>query len=216
MLCIAACQPFGASLTDFTLQQIVLRFCAVVLIVGVHGLIVAASACALGDPGPRYDGRLKLNPLAHLDLIGFASGVLFSVGWIKPVAIDPGALRIGRIGLVVVVAAAALGVLILVEALQLVRPFVLPMLDDTTSTLFFALIETIGQLGIWFALVNLLPFPPFTGSHLLAALVPKTRELMRRFHIYFALLLVVIAATGVITRVLEPAYRVVAGILLRN
>jgi Zn-dependent protease len=115
-----------------------------------------------------------------------------------------------------VVAAGALGVLILVEALQLARPFVLPLLDDTTSTFAFALIENIGQLGIWFALVNLLPFAPFTGSHLLAALVPKTGELMRRFHIYFALLLVVIAATGVITRVLDPAYRVIAGILLRN
>jgi Zn-dependent protease len=203
-------------LTDFTLQQIVLRFCAVVLIVGVHGIVVAASAYALGDPGPRYDGRLKLNPLAHIDLIGFASGVLFSIGWIKPVAIDPGALRIGRIGVVVVIAAAALGVLTFIVALQTIRPLVLPLLDDTTSTLTFALIENIGQLGIWFALMNLIPLPPFTGSHLLSALVPKTGELMRRFHIYFALLLVVIAATGIITRALEPAYRVVAGIVLRN
>lgn len=203
-------------MTDFTLQQIVLRFFAVVLIVGVHGIVVAASAYALGDPGPRYDGRLKLNPLTHIDLIGFASGVLFSIGWIKPVAIEPGALRIGRMGLVVVVAAAAVSVLVFVEALQLVRPFVLPLLDDTTSTLAFALIETIGQLGIWFALVNLVPFPPLTGSHLLAALIPKAGEMMRRFHIYFALLLVVIAATGIVTRALEPAYRVVAGILLRN
>jgi len=203
-------------LTDFTLQQIVLRFCAVLLIVSVHGIVVAATAQALGDLGPRYDGRLKLNPLTHIDLIGSASGVLFSIGWIKPVAIDPGALRIGRIGVIIVVAAAALGVFILVEALQLVRPFLLPLLDDTTSTLAFALIETIGQLGIWFALVNLLPLPPFTGSHLLAALVPKTGELMRRFHIHFAILIAVIAATGVITRTLEPAYRAVAGIVLRN
>jgi Zn-dependent protease len=203
-------------LTDFTLQQIVLRFCAVLLIIGVHGAIVAATAQALGDPGPRYDGRVRLNPLAHIDLIGFASAVLFSIGWIKPVAVDPAALRIGRIGLLLVVAAAALGVLIVVEALQLVRPLVLPLLDDTTSTLTFALIENIGQLGIWFALANLLPFPPFTGSHLLSALVPKTGELMRRFHIYFALLIAVIAATGIVTRALDPVYRVVAGFVLRN
>jgi Zn-dependent protease len=203
-------------LTDFTLQQIVLRFFAMLLIVSVHGIVVAATAQMLGDPGPRYDGRLKLNPLAHIDLLGFASGVLFSIGWIKPIAIDPGALRIGRIGLVAVVAAAALGVLIFVEALQLVRPFVLPILDDTTSTLVFALIETIGQLGIWFALVNLLPLPPFTGSHLLAALIPKTGELTPRFHIYFALLLLALAATGIITRVLDPAHRVIADLVLRN
>ena len=213
---VAARQPLGASLTDFTLQQIVLRFCAMLLIVSVHGAVVATSAYALGDQGSRYDGRLKLSPLAHLDLIGFASAVLFSIGWIKPVAIDPGALRIGRFGLIVVIAAAALAVLILVEALQLVRPFLLPLLDDTTSTLIFALIETTGQLGIWFSLVNLIPLPPFTGSHLLAALIPKTGELMRRFYIYFAILIAIIAATGIITRALEPAYRVVAGFVLRN
>jgi hypothetical protein len=79
-----------------------------VLIVGVHGAAWwLGTACALGDQGPRYDGRLKLSPLAHIDLLGFASGVLFAVGWIKPVAIDPKALRIGRMGLVVVVATAA-------------------------------------------------------------------------------------------------------------
>jgi Zn-dependent protease len=100
--------------------------------------------------------------------------------------------------------------------LQLVRPLVLPVLGDTASTLTFALIETIGQLGIWFALVNLLPVPPLTGSHLLTALVPATGEIMRRFHIYFALLLAALAATGLITRALEPAYRMVADIVLRS
>jgi len=203
-------------LTDFTLQQVVLRFCAMLLLVGIHGLVVAATANALGDPGPRYDGRLRLSPLAHIDLLGLASGVLLSIGWIKPIAIDPAALRIGRIGIVVIVTAAAVGVLLVIVALQLVRPLVLPVLGDTASTLTFALIETIGQLGIWFALVNLLPVPPLTGSHLLTALVPATGEIMRRFHIYFALLLAALAATGLITRALEPAYRMVADIVLRS
>jgi len=203
-------------LTDFTLQQVVLRFCAMLLLVGIHGLVVAATANALGDPGPRYDGRLRLSPLAHIDLLGLASGVLLSIGWIKPIAIDPAALRIGRIGIVVIVTAAAVGVLLVIVALQLVRPLVLPVLGDTASTLTFALIETIGQLGIWFALVNLLPVPPLTGSHLLTALVPATGEIMRRFHIYFALLLAALAATGLITRALEPAYRTVAELVLRS
>jgi Zn-dependent protease len=203
-------------LADLTLQQIVLRFFALVLIVGVHGAVVAATACALGDPGPRYDGRLKLSPLAHLDLLGFASGVLFAIGWIKPIAIDPAALRIGRIGLIVIVATAAVAVLAFAEGLQLLRPLLLPFLSDTPSTLAFGLIETIGQLGIWFALVNLFPVPPLTGSYLLAALVPAAGEFMRRYHIYFALGLTALAATGIITRVLEPVYRMIADVILRS
>ena len=203
-------------MADFTLQQIVLRFCAMVLIVGIHGAVVAATACALGDPGPRYDERLRLSPLAHLDLLGFASGVLFGVGWIKPVAIDPAALRIGRIGVVVIVATAAIAILTIAVVLQLLRPLLLPFLGDTPSTLTFGLIETIGQLGIWFALINLFPAPPLTGSHLLTAFLPAAGEFMRRYHIYFALGLTALAATGIITRMLEPVYRVVAEIILRS
>jgi len=203
-------------LADFTLQQIVLRFCAMVLIVGLHGAVVAATACALGDPGPRYDERLRLSPLAHIDLLGFASGVLFSIGWIKPIAIDPTVLRIGRIGLVVIVMTAAIAVLAFAVALQLLRPLLLPFLSDTPSTLAFGLIETIGQLSMWFALVNLFPAPPLTGSHLLTALVPAAGKFIRRYHIYFALGLTVLAATGIITRTLEPVYRMVAEIILRS
>jgi Zn-dependent protease len=203
-------------LADLTLQQIVLRFFALVLIVGVHGAVVAATACALGDQGPRYDGRLKLSPLAHIDLLGFASGVLFSIGWIKPIAIDPATLRIGRLGLVVIVVTAAIAVLAFAVALQLLRPLLLPFLADTPSTLMFGLIETIGQLGIWFALINLLPVPPLTGSLLLTALTPAAGEFRRRYHIHFALALMALAATGLITRALEPVYRVVAEIILRS
>ena len=203
-------------MADFTLQQIVLRFCAMVLIVGVHGAVVAATAYALGDPGPRYDERLRLSPLAHLDLLGFASGVLFGVGWIKPVAIDPAALRSGRIGLVVIVATAAIAIVTFAVVLQLLRPLLLPFLGDTPSTLTFGLIETIGQLGIWFALINLFPAPPLTGSHLLTAFIPAAGEFMRRYHIYFALGVTALAATGIITRTLAPVYRMIAEIILRS
>ena len=203
-------------MADLTLQQIVLRVFALLLIVGLHGAAVAATACALGDQGPRYDGRLKLSPLAHLDLLGFASGVLFTIGWIKPVVIDPKALRIGRLGLVIIVVVAAVSILALALALQMLCPLLLPFLSDTPSTLTFGLIETIGQLGIWFTLINLFPVPPLTGGHLLTAFIPPAGEFMRRYHIYFALGLTALAATGIITQVLEPVYRLVAEIILRS
>jgi Zn-dependent protease len=201
---------------DLTLQQLVLRLFAFVVIAGVHGFVLAATAYALGDPGPKYDGRLRANPLSHLDLLGTLSGILFSVGWIKPIAIDPKLLRVGRLGLVVIVATAAIAVLVFAVGLQLLRPLLLPFLPDTPSTLTFGLIETIGQLGIWFALINLFPLPPLTGSHLLTAFVPAAGEFMRRYHIYFALALTALAATGIITRTLDPVYRMVAEIILRS
>jgi Zn-dependent protease len=205
----------GAAVTDFTLQQIVLRFCALLLIVGVHGAAVAGAASALGDPGPRYDGRLSVNPLAHLDLLGLVSGVLFSVGWIKPVAIDPGKLYPGRRALIpVIVVASITAILTIAFVLRLARPALLPLLGDTSSMLAFALIETIGQLGVWFALINVLPVPPLTGSYLLTALVPQLGDAMHKSHIYASVLLTGIAATGIITSVLGPAERIIARLVL--
>ena len=154
----------GAVLIDFSLQQLVLRLCALLFIVAVHGLAVAAAAVALGDPGPRQDGRLTLNPFAHLDILGGVSALLFSVGWIRPIAIDPAKLRPGRAGLALAVIAGAAATLLSALALRLLRPMVLPLLPDTASALAFALVEMTGKLSVWFALVNLLPLPSLTGS----------------------------------------------------
>ena len=201
-------------MTDLTLQQLVLRLIAYVFIAAVHGLAVAAAAVAMGDQGPRHDGRLRANPLAHLDIIGTASGVLFSVGWIRPIAIDPVQLRLGRIGLVIVVAAGAAATLLGAVALRLVRPFLLPLLPDTASATAFALIEIIGQLSVWFALINVLPLPPLTGAHFLAAAAPARGKVILKIAPYAGLVLAVVAATGVFVKSLGPGYRILGGLVL--
>jgi len=200
--------------TDLSLQQLVLRLIAYVFIAGVHGFAVAAAAVALGDAGPRHDGRLRLNPLAHLDLLGTAAGVLFSVGWIRPIAVDPAALRIGRIGLLAIMAAGAAASLVGVMALRTLRPLILPMLPDTRSADVFALIETIGELSLWFVLFNMLPLPPLTGAHWLSAIAPGWRKAIHRSEPYAGVALAILAASGAFTQLLGPAYRTLAVMVL--
>jgi Zn-dependent protease len=200
-------------LIDYTLQQFVLRLLAMVFIAAVHGFAVAGTACALGDPGPRHDGRLTANPLPHLDVLGTLSGV-FSVGWIRPIAIDPALLRFGRAGLVLVVLAGAAATLASVAILRVLRPHLLPLLPDTTSALAFAVIETIGEVSLWFALVNVLPLPLLTGAHLVVAIVPGVREGVRRVQPYAAVALAALAVTGLAARALAPAYSVLARVVL--
>jgi len=199
---------------DLTLQQLVLRLIAYVFIAAVHGLAVAAVAVAMGDQGPRYDGRLRVNPLAHLDIIGTASGVLFSVGWIRPIAIDPSELRVGRIGLPIAVAAGAAATLAGALALRLARPLLLPLLPDTASATAFALIEVTCELSAWFALINILPLPPLTGAHLLAAAAPGHGKIVARIAPYSGIALALVAATGVVTNVLTPGYRILVGLIV--
>jgi Zn-dependent protease len=200
-------------LTDYSLQQLVLRLLAMVFIAAVHGVAVAGAAVAMGDPGPRYDGRLTPNPLHHLDVLGTLAGV-FSAGWIRPIAVDPAELRTGRIGLVLVVLAGAAATLASVVVLRLVRPSLLPLLPDTTSALAFAVIETIAEVSLWFAIVNVLPLPPFTGAHLLVAAVPQLRDRLARSQTYAAALLAILAVAGVFTRLLDPVYKALAEAVL--
>ena len=207
---------------DFSLQQLGLRLLAYVFIAAIHGFAVAATAAALGDVGPRYDGRLSANPLVHLDVIGTVSGVLFSAGWIRPIAIDPDRLRrrqhrsaFARFALIAVVAAASAATLAGAAVLRATRPLLLPLLtSDSVSTTAFALIETIGEQSLWFALVNLLPLPPLTGAHLVTAIHPASRDVLRRLQPYGAAAIVVLAATGLLARMLGPFYRLLAAAVL--
>jgi Zn-dependent protease len=144
-------------MSDLTLQHVVLRIVAALLIVAVHGFAVAGISCLLGDPGPRHDGRLGLSPWRHADPIGGLLLVFFTLGWIRPIAVDPGQLRSGRIGLVAVVAGASGATLLLAILPRLMRPFVLNLLPDTASATFFIFVETLGQLCVSFTLFNLLP-----------------------------------------------------------
>jgi Zn-dependent protease len=190
---------------DLTLQHVVLRIFAGLLIVSVHGGAVAAVACMLGDPGPRHDGRLTSNPFRHLDLVGGLLLVLFTYGWIAPVAVDPARLRPGRAALVAVVAGASCATIAFAVLLRLIRPFALNMLPDTTAATFFIFVETVGQLCISFTLFNLLPLPPLTGQHLPVAVWPRKRDVLRRAQPYFAALFALLIATGVMARLLAPA-----------
>jgi Zn-dependent protease len=199
---------------DLTLQHVVLRIGAVLLIATVHGCAVAAAATAMGDPGPRYDGRLTANPLRHLDVIGGLLTVLFTFGWIRPIDIDPGRLRFGRAGLVMIVAAGTIATILPAELLRVIRPGVLGLLPDTASATFFVFVETVGQLCVAFSLFNLLPLPPLTGQHLLVAIVPGARGVLRRIQPYTMLAIGLLIVTGVAGWLLASADAALARILL--
>src|SRR3569833_1789810 len=79
-----------------TVDLVVMRLIAGVIIALVQGLAITAVAVLLGDKGPRYDGRLTAWPWGHVDLVGLLSMTHSGFGWGRPVAVDPGQLRFGR------------------------------------------------------------------------------------------------------------------------
>jgi Zn-dependent protease len=177
-------------LFDLTPQILALRIAALLLIAAVHGYTVAIVAKALGDPGPQQDGRLTVNPLGHLSVLGGIGLVVFSVGWIRPVRVEPKMLRGGPVAVWVVILAGLLAVL--------------------TA---YALIDVIAEASLSFALVNLLPVPPLTGGLGLSAAMPLRRAALERFEPVGAVLLFALAATGWVHQPLASAYRTLSRIV---
>ncbi len=162
-----------------------------------HEFAHAWVATRLGDDTPRNDGRVTLNPLAHVDWIGtallpFVTSLMGGgfLGWGRPVSTNPAKLRGGLNGLPVVALAGpasniVMAVLLAAAALAVSR--FAPGLS--------AFAERGVLLSLYLALFNLLPVPPLDGSKLLlAARIPMViyRELARAG---FLALIVLMAAT---------------------
>jgi len=169
-----------------------------------HGYV----AKLLGDPTAQEQRRLTLNPLRHVDPIGtvilpgmLALAHLPVFGWAKPVPITPWRLRNPRVGMMLVAAAgpacnlvlAALGAVVL--GLLSHRITVEPVKG---SLLAFAILNCFNfiLLNVYLALFNLLPIPPFDGSHIVEGLLPaRAAEVyagLRRFGMLLILLLLVV------------------------
>lgn len=197
--------------SELTIQLLVLRFLSGLLIVAVHGAVLAGAAVLLGDKGPRYDGRLTLNPFRHVDLVGLASMMLSGFGWSRPVAIEAAPLRFGRWGLVLAVLAGSVALLALASLILLLIIPALTMLPYTAGLAAAAFIRTAARLCIWTALLALIPLPPLAGAHILAALgirLPPVTGTILGWG------LLVVSALGITRMVLTPAYDLIAPLIL--
>jgi Zn-dependent protease len=197
---------------DLSLQQILLRLAAWVIVSAAHGFVLALVARALGDRGPAYDGRVTINPAAHLDVIAVVPFVLFNTGWIKPVRIDASALRFGRAGLVAVVVAALALTLVLVPILLALRSVAASVMSDVgLATLVVLFLRGLQEMTILFVILNILPIPPLTGGHLLAAVAPKAHAVAERYGLIVRAAIIVglfLGLSGLMRPVYEPIARV--------
>lgn len=141
------------------------------LLTAPHEFAHAWVATRLGDDTPRLQGRVTLNPLAHVDWLGTtilpALTSLFGggfIGWGKPVYTNPAKLRGGLNGLAVVAMAG--------PASNVVFAVILAAVAHATATLAPALAQFAARgvnLSLYLAIFNMLPVPPLDGSKLLLA-----------------------------------------------
>ena len=191
------------------------------LIAGLPGIVIAMTvheysharvAYALGDFTPRLQGRLTLNPAAHVDPIGLLMLFIVHFGWAKPVQINPLNFSNPRRDDILVSLAGPASNLI-VSFIALIVLVMLAKLDLPLSEGVLVVFNLIIIYNINFAIFNMLPIPPLDGSHILRNLLPynlaRAYEQIERYSFIF---LIIIIATPVLSYVFVPLQRFIFSI----
>lgn len=193
----------------FDLSFYIIALPILLVTITIHEFAHAFVADKLGDPTPRLAGRLTLNPLSHLDPIGFLMLLLVRFGWAKPVPINPYNFRNPKQGSLFVSLAGPLSNFFVAWVVAVIFKNVpLPssyLVDLISYTIWINL-----SLGVF----NLIPVPPLDGSHILEYFLPPHQyEVMVRLQQYSFLILIgiILFAMPLLMTVIEFFYRLLVG-----
>lgn len=150
-------------------------FLALVAAISIHEFSHAWAADRLGDPTPRLQGRLTLDPRSHLDPIGTLMLLLFRFGWGRPVQFDPFNLKNPRRDAMLIGLAGPTSNLISATAASLLFRL-LPFNLLTVSA-----IQPFILLSVVLAIFNLVPIHPLDGGKIITGLLP--RDLAREWEL---------------------------------
>lgn len=170
--------------------DLILYIVALVLVVAVHEFSHAWVANKLGDPTAKIAGRLTLNPMAHLDLMGSVMLFLLHIGWGKPVPVNPHYFKKPRRDEFLTALAGPFSSLLV--ALVLALP--VKYLEHIVPDVFFKFLSTLLDVSLVLFIFNMLPFPPLDGSKIVEILIPKRfqgvyRRYLQNGMLYFAIFL---------------------------
>jgi Zn-dependent protease len=154
----------------------------------IHELAHGYVAFSLGDPTAKYQGRLTLNPIKHLDPLGsvilplllFIAGSPILVGWAKPVPINPYNFKDQKWGTLKVSLAGPITNLALAIFFGLVIRFV-PLAFFITLPGMLIIFSFIVHINIILAIFNLVPIPPLDGHWILFRFIPYQFDYIKRF-----------------------------------
>ncbi|ACI19165.1 site-2 protease family protein [Dictyoglomus thermophilum] len=176
------------------------RIVAILIAITVHEFAHGKMAEIEGDITPRLSGRLTLNPLAHIDPIGFLMLLFFRFGWAKPVPVNFNNLRRGEKSIILVSLAGPLANFILAFLVSIFWRIDLPL-----PLGFIRFCIELAILNVFLGIFNLIPIPPLDGSHILESILPyKYRRYYQSISLYGVLILMVLILTNGLYIIISP------------
>ena len=202
--------------------QLIFRLFAYAILVfavlPLHEFAHAFAAHLMGDDTAKWNGRLTLNPLKHLDPLGALMLVFVGVGYAKPVPVNPFNFRNRKRDMALTaLAGPASNLLMAVVAVALFRVCSLIITDMQVLTYFWlVLIVVIARVSIGLAVFNLLPIPPLDGSRIFGLFLPERwTYTVERYSRQIALVVMVLLLVGVLNTPLAVIENAVCDVLGR-
>ena len=193
------------------------RLMVIFMVIPLHEFAHAWSANKMGDPTPKYQNRLNLNPFRHIDPIGGLMIFLCGFGWGRPVQVNPNNFKKPRKGMALSAAAGPIANLIAAYlGMVLYKMLLYAFLKNQTEGLFWVtlLFEYFVTINIGLAVFNLIPIPPLDGSKIMMAFMSdRTIFKFYQYQMYFTIGLFVLIMMGGMSRILLPVQQWLYGII---
>lgn len=186
-----------------------------------HEFAHAWVSSRLGDPTPRYEGRLSLNPLAHLDALGAILMVLTGFGWAKPVGVNPMYYKDRKKGMALTAIAGPIANFIMAFLGVLIGTGLLILADALNwSASVISVINYSAYLfafrNLCFMIFNLIPIPPLDGSKVLGLFIPnRTYYKILQYERYSIILIMILSLSGAFNSIIGGGVSVVFNLILK-